>query len=176
MNHGTISLPASDLAPKAEQATDQCEVGAVSFAGPRKGSVQLQQGRLVQGHRVAFLFRVFLGGFTQKIHAVASPTPALRRRAQDAAGAKARDLGCRRKLGVPQCALALGDTTNALALGRRIEQQQQKVVNGLNPGDQTPLDVKAVVTGGRFVATLVDVTGLVIYFTVAALLLSGTLL
>lgn len=28
----------------------------------------------------------------------------------------------------------------ALALGRRIEQQQQKVVNGLNPGDQTPLE------------------------------------
>jgi len=28
----------------------------------------------------------------------------------------------------------------ALALSRRIEQQQQKVVNGLNPGDQTPLE------------------------------------
>ncbi len=28
----------------------------------------------------------------------------------------------------------------ALALGRRIEQQQQKVVNGLNPGEQTPLE------------------------------------
>jgi hypothetical protein len=44
---------------------------------------QLEPGRLVQGHRGAFLFRVFLGGFTQKIHAVASRTPALRRRAQD---------------------------------------------------------------------------------------------
>jgi len=31
---------------------------------------------------VAFLFPVFLGGFTQKIHAVASRTPVLRRRAQ----------------------------------------------------------------------------------------------
>jgi hypothetical protein len=29
---------------------------------------------------------------------------------------------------------------NALALSRRIEQQQQKAVNGLNPGDQTPLE------------------------------------
>ena len=28
----------------------------------------------------------------------------------------------------------------ALALSRRIDQQQQKVVNGLNPGDQTPLE------------------------------------
>ena len=28
----------------------------------------------------------------------------------------------------------------ALALSRRIEQQQQKAVNGLNPGDQTPLE------------------------------------
>ena len=28
----------------------------------------------------------------------------------------------------------------ALALGRRIEAQQQKAVNGLNPGDQTPLE------------------------------------
>jgi hypothetical protein len=28
----------------------------------------------------------------------------------------------------------------ALALGRRVEQQQQKVVNGLNPGEQTPLE------------------------------------
>jgi hypothetical protein len=27
-----------------------------------------------------------------------------------------------------------------LALARRVEQQQQKVVNGLNPGDQTPLE------------------------------------
>ena len=27
-----------------------------------------------------------------------------------------------------------------LALGRRIDQQQQKAVNGLNPGDQTPLE------------------------------------
>src|SRR3954447_14271517 len=27
-----------------------------------------------------------------------------------------------------------------LALSRRIDQQQQKVVNGLNPGDQTPLE------------------------------------
>ena len=27
-----------------------------------------------------------------------------------------------------------------LALSRRVEQQQQKVVNGLNPGDQTPLE------------------------------------
>lgn len=27
-----------------------------------------------------------------------------------------------------------------LAMGRRIDQQQQKVVNGLNPGDQTPLE------------------------------------
>jgi hypothetical protein len=29
---------------------------------------------------------------------------------------------------------------NALALSRRVEQQQQKAVNGLNPGDQTPLE------------------------------------
>jgi hypothetical protein len=43
---------------------------------------QLEQGRLVQGHRVAFLFRVFLGGFTQKIHTVASHAPALHRRAR----------------------------------------------------------------------------------------------
>jgi hypothetical protein len=28
----------------------------------------------------------------------------------------------------------------ALALSRRVDQQQQKVVNGLNPGDQTPLE------------------------------------
>src|SRR3954451_18838243 len=28
----------------------------------------------------------------------------------------------------------------ALALGRRIDAQQQKVINGLNPGDQTPLE------------------------------------
>jgi hypothetical protein len=28
----------------------------------------------------------------------------------------------------------------ALALQRRIDQQQQKVVNGLNPGNQTPLE------------------------------------
>src|SRR5437764_7223089 len=28
----------------------------------------------------------------------------------------------------------------ALALNRRIDQQQQKAVNGLNPGDQTPLE------------------------------------
>ncbi len=28
----------------------------------------------------------------------------------------------------------------ALALGRRVDAQQQKVVNGLNPGDQTPLE------------------------------------
>jgi hypothetical protein len=28
----------------------------------------------------------------------------------------------------------------ALALTRRLEQQQQKVINGLNPGDQTPLE------------------------------------
>jgi hypothetical protein len=28
----------------------------------------------------------------------------------------------------------------ALAIGRRVDQQQQKVVNGLNPGDQTPLE------------------------------------
>jgi hypothetical protein len=28
----------------------------------------------------------------------------------------------------------------ALALGRRADAQQQKVVNGLNPGDQTPLE------------------------------------
>ena len=28
----------------------------------------------------------------------------------------------------------------ALALSRRVEQQQQKAVNGLNPGDQTPLE------------------------------------
>ena len=32
------------------------------------------------------------------------------------------------------------------------------------------------VCGAPFVATLVDVTGLVIYFTVAAVILSGTLL
>jgi hypothetical protein len=29
---------------------------------------------------------------------------------------------------------------NALALSRRVEQQQQKAVNGLNPGEQTPLE------------------------------------
>ena len=28
----------------------------------------------------------------------------------------------------------------ALAISRRVEQQQQKAVNGLNPGDQTPLE------------------------------------
>ena len=28
----------------------------------------------------------------------------------------------------------------ALAMGRRVEAQQQKAVNGLNPGDQTPLE------------------------------------
>jgi hypothetical protein len=28
----------------------------------------------------------------------------------------------------------------ALALSRRADQQQQKAVNGLNPGDQTPLE------------------------------------
>jgi hypothetical protein len=28
----------------------------------------------------------------------------------------------------------------ALALGRRVDQQQQRVVNGLNPGDQSPLE------------------------------------
>src|SRR3954463_15390778 len=27
-----------------------------------------------------------------------------------------------------------------LAMSRRVDQQQQKVVNGLNPGDQTPLE------------------------------------
>ena len=43
---------------------------------------KFEQGRLVQGHRVAFLFDVILGGFTQKIHAVAPRTPAPRRRAQ----------------------------------------------------------------------------------------------
>lgn len=32
------------------------------------------------------------------------------------------------------------DIKRALALSRRIDQQQQKVVNGLNPGDQTPLE------------------------------------
>ena len=28
----------------------------------------------------------------------------------------------------------------ALALSRRVDAQQQKVINGLNPGDQTPLE------------------------------------
>jgi len=32
------------------------------------------------------------------------------------------------------------DILRALALSRRIDQQQQKVVNGLNPGDQNPLE------------------------------------
>jgi len=32
------------------------------------------------------------------------------------------------------------DLKRALALSRRVDQQQQKVVNGLNPGDQTPLE------------------------------------
>lgn len=32
------------------------------------------------------------------------------------------------------------DIRRTLALSRRIDQQQQKVVNGLNPGDQTPLE------------------------------------
>jgi hypothetical protein len=32
------------------------------------------------------------------------------------------------------------DIKRALALSRRIDAQQQKVVNGLNPGDQTPLE------------------------------------
>src|SRR4030095_8554795 len=32
------------------------------------------------------------------------------------------------------------DIKRKLALGRRIDQQQQKAVNGLNPGDQTPLE------------------------------------
>jgi len=31
----------------------------------------------------------------------------------------------------------------ALATGRRIEAQQQKAVNGLNPGDQTPLETRS---------------------------------
>lgn len=30
------------------------------------------------------------------------------------------------------------DIKEALALSRRVDQQQQKAVNGLNPGDQTP--------------------------------------
>ena len=32
------------------------------------------------------------------------------------------------------------DIKEALALSRRVDQQQQKAVNGLNPGDQTPLE------------------------------------
>jgi hypothetical protein len=32
------------------------------------------------------------------------------------------------------------DLKRALALSRRVEQEQQKVVNGLNPGDQSPLE------------------------------------
>src|SRR4030095_4189731 len=45
------------------------------------------------------------------------------------------------------------DIKRKLALGRRIDQQQQKAVNGLNPGDQTPLE-----TTIRYEPVAVDLT------------------
>lgn len=50
--------------------------------GVRQGPERVEQGRLVQGHRLAFLF-VNLGGNTQNMHAVALRLAAPRRRAHD---------------------------------------------------------------------------------------------
>lgn len=59
-----------------------CRADPVIDIGGLQCLEEFEQGRLVQGHRVAFLFNVILGGFTHKIHAVAPRAPAPRRRAQ----------------------------------------------------------------------------------------------